>query len=214
MPHRIFLLSPARCDGERAKLLFRPEARFELATQLRTPQGAPLADVFSFLSGLYFRGKIAYARHFATAPDGVEGQWIITSDRGLIPAQTDVTLNDLRRMSTVPIDEEDRRYRLPLVRSLKSLQEQLPADCEIVLLGSVASGKYVEVLTKVLGSSRVLFPGDFVGRGDMSRGGLMLRCVDARSELTYLAIEGAVRRGQRPPKLMRRTPISSPTIPK
>lgn len=200
MPDRIFLLSPARCDGERAKLLFRTEARFELATKLRTPQGAPLADVFSFLSGLYFRGKITYARRFANPPGGVDGQWIITSNRGLLAAETDVNVNALRKMGTVPIDEEDRRYRLPLVGSVKALRDRIPQDCEIVLLGSVASGKYVEVLKDILGS-RILFPGDFVGRGDMSRGGLMLRCVHEGRELSYQPIDGAVRRGQRPAKL-------------
>jgi hypothetical protein len=48
---------------------------------------------------------------------------------------------------------------------------------------------------------RLLFPAEFVGRGDMSRGGLMLRCVDERAELTYVPVRGAVRRGMRPPKL-------------
>jgi hypothetical protein len=208
--HRLFLLSPARCDGERAKLLFRPEARFELAMKLRTPQGAALGEVFSFLSGLYFRGKLAYSRRFANPPAGIEGQLVITSNRGLVPADAEVTLADLRRMGTTAIDVEDRRYRTPLVRSLKQLRERA-ADCEIVLLGSVASGKYAEILIDVLGP-RILFPGDFVGRGDMSRGGLMLRCVDAGSELTYLPIDGSARRGSRPPKLARRMPVSSPTL--
>lgn len=188
-------------------MLFRPQARFELAMKLRTPQGAPLGDVFSFLSGLYFRGKLAYSRRFANPPAGACGQWIITSNRGLVQAETEVTLDDLRRMGKTAIDAEDRRYRTPLVRSLKQLQKDA-GDCEIVLLGSVASGKYAQILTDVLGP-RVLFPGDFVGRGDMSRGGLMLRCVDAGNELSYLPIEGAVRRGQRPPRLEARRRTTS-----
>jgi hypothetical protein len=50
---------------------------------------------------------------------------------------------------------------------------------------------------------RLHFPADFVGRGDMSRGGLMLRCVTEGRELEYAPILGATRRGARPPKLAR-----------
>src|SRR6184192_2110471 len=96
---RVFLLSPAHCGGERAKLLFRPEARFELAMKLRTPQGAPIGEVFSFLSGLYFRGKMAYAARFAAPPPGLSsGQLVITTNRGLLAAETCVTIKDLAKM--------------------------------------------------------------------------------------------------------------------
>ena len=206
MPQRIFLLSPAQCGGERAKLLFRPEARFELAMQLRTPAGAPLGDVFSFLSGLYFRGKLAYARRFACAAGGQCGQWVITTNRGLVSADESVTLTDLRKMGAVDIHPEDHRYRRPLLRAAKALCERVGDDCEIVLLGSVASGKYVDVLTKVF-RERLLFPREFLGRGDMSRGGLMLRCVDSGNELEYISVVGAVRRGVRPPKLLPRVTL-------
>ena len=202
--HRIFLLSPAHCGGERARLLFRPEARFELAQKLRTPQGAMLGEVFSFLSGLYFRGKMAYASRFADPPAGVEGQLVITTNRGLLPAETYVTLKDLARMGAVDIAADDRRYRGPLVRSVRQIGARVGEECDIVLLGSVATGKYVDVLAKHLGE-RLCFPSEFVGRGDMSRGGLMLRCVDAGQELNYLPVAGAVRRGQRPPRLEKRT---------
>ena len=74
------------------------------------------------------------------------------------------------------------------------------AECEVVLLGSIASGKYVDLLMPIFGE-RLVFPPHFVGRGDMSRGGLMLRCVDAGLELDYVPLAGAVRHGQRPPKL-------------
>src|SRR3954467_14709845 len=109
--HRIFLLSPAHCGGERAKLLFRPAARFELAMKLRTPKGAAIGEVFSFLSGLYFRGKMAYANRFAALPAAdLCGQLVITTNRGLLPAETLVTLKDLEKMGTIPIDADDRRY--------------------------------------------------------------------------------------------------------
>jgi len=207
--HRIFLLSPAHCGGERAKLIFRPEARFELAMKLRTPQGAMIGEVFSFLSGLYFRGKLAYALRFANPPPGaggaaIHGQLVITTNRGLLPAHTYVTLRDLTKMGAVDIHADERRYRAPLTRSVRALQDAIgDAACDVVLLGSVATGKYVDILSKNLGP-RLKFPSEFVGRGDMSRGGLMLRCVDEGRELTYVPVAGAVRHGQRPPKLERR----------
>ena len=63
--HRIFLLSPAYAGGERARMILRDQAQFPLARKLHEKSGAPIADVFTFLSGLYFRGKIAYANAFA-----------------------------------------------------------------------------------------------------------------------------------------------------
>ena len=69
-----------------------------------------------------------------------------------------------------------------------------------MLLGSVASAKYADLLAPVLGA-RLLFPSDFVGRGDMSRGGLMLRCVAEGRELPYVRLVGAQRHGPRPARL-------------
>ena len=45
---------------------------------------------------------------------------------------------------------------------------------QFVLLGSVATDKYVGPLLDVFGD-RLYFPATFAGRGDMSRGGLLLR---------------------------------------
>lgn len=196
---RIFLLSPAHCGGKRAGYLFNDGARFDLAQRIRQPGGVALGEVFSFVSGLYFRGKLAYASAFGRAPEGVSASLVITTNRGLIPADTSVTLADLRDMGCVDIAEDEHRYRRPLARDARALAK-VAGEPEVVLLGSVATGKYVDVLREALGR-RLLFPSEFVGRGDMSRGGLMLRCVAERKELTYVPVEGAVRHGTRPPKL-------------
>ena len=196
---KVFLLSPANCGGERAKLLFNPAAQFDLARQLRSRDGAPIGDTFAFLSGLYFRGKLAYARRFAPFPQDV---LVITSDRGLVSPDVRVTLHELRALGDVPIDARDLRYREPLERDAKALSRRAP-DAQGILLGSVASGKYVDVLLDVFGA-RLHFPADFVGRGDMSRGGLMLRAVEAGVELPYTPVSGAALRGKRPPRLQRR----------
>jgi hypothetical protein len=194
--------------------LFRPEAAFELAMQLRTPKGAPIADVFSFLSGLYFRGKVAYARAFASPPRGVrclEPAYVITPSRGLLPMDMFVTIDELLAMAEVPIDLDEPRYVEPMRRSVEALAAKVcgrgASGCEVVLLGSIATGKYVDLLLPALGD-RLKFPSEFVGRGDMSRGGLMLRCVDERRPLTYISIDGAQRRGPRPAKLLKRDPTS------
>lgn len=79
---RVFLLSPASCSGERARLVLRGDARFDLALRLRSRDGAALGEVFSFLSGLYFRGKLAYANAFARPPDDMDGVLVITPSRG------------------------------------------------------------------------------------------------------------------------------------
>jgi hypothetical protein len=198
--NRLFLLSPANSAGRRAGLLFRQKAQFDLARRLRLKQGVPIGEVFSFLSGLYFRGKLTYATAFANPPDGIPGALVITSSRGLLDARCCVTLGDLQRMAKVPIDENELRYRRSLLRSARQLHDATPADCEVVLLGSIATGKYVNVLRDVF-ADRLKFPVEFVGRGDMSRGGLMLRCASSKRELIYGPVNGAVRHGSRPPKL-------------
>jgi hypothetical protein len=197
---RIFLLSPAHCGGERAQLVFNREAAFPLARQLRQRGGAPLGDVFTFLSGLYFRGKLAYARAFEDPPPGVPGVLIITTNDGLRSPEHAVDLKTLRRYARGSIDRDNAGYRRPLLRDAGLVDAAAGPDCEVVLLGSVASGKYVDVLLDVF-EPRLLFPATFAGRGDMSRGGLMLRCVDAGRELDYVPVAGAVRHGPRPPRL-------------
>jgi hypothetical protein len=201
MAGRIFLLSPASCSGRRARLVFNPEARFDVAARLRSPGGAPLGDVFSFLSGLYFRGKLAYARRFARPPEGTAGVLVITASAGLLAADEPVTLSHLERFARVSIDTAEDRYRRPLARASRTLAERADG-CEVVLLGSIASGKYVDILGRIFGE-RLVFPADFVGRGDMSRGGLLLRRAREGRELEYRPVLGAVRHGPRPPKLPR-----------
>src|SRR5438270_9768148 len=100
---RIFLLSPAHCGGKRAELIYNDRARFELARKVRTPQGAMLGETFAFLSGLYFRGKLLYALHFAKPPKEVLGTHIITTNRGLLPPQQYVTIDELRAMGVCSI---------------------------------------------------------------------------------------------------------------
>ena len=197
---RIFLLSPAYCGGERARLFWNPRSTFELAQRLRSPEGAPLGDVFSFLSGLYFRGKLAYAREFAAPPPGVPGALVITPNEGLRSPDEPITAARLKRFARGDIDLKKRSYRQPLLRDARLIAEAAGDSYEVVLLGSVASGKYVDVLLKVFGE-RLVFPISFVGRGDMSRGGLMLRCARSGVELDYVPVAGAVRHGPRPPKL-------------
>jgi hypothetical protein len=197
---RVFLLSPARCDGERAKLLIDPEARSPLAARLREPEGVPLGEVFSFLSSLYFRGKLTYARSFAGPPHGAAPALVITAERGLVSPDEHVRRDDLLAFSRVDIAGGDERYLTPLRRDVTALARAIDDSTLVVLLGSVATGKYVDTLLDAFGE-RLVFPPAFVGRGDMSRGGLLLRQAREGRELDYVPVGGAVRRGQRPPKL-------------
>jgi hypothetical protein len=205
---RVFLLSPANCSGPRAKMLLSERAQFDLAARLRSEQGAAIGEAFAFISGLYFKGKLAYSLTFARPPEpGApltgSGALVITPTAGLRPVETGVTADALRAFAGVDIAAGDPRYHRPLLASARALDEEVGPDCDIVLLGSIASAKYVDVLMQVFGA-RLRFPIDFVGRGDMSRGGLMLRCARSGEELPYVPVEGAVRHGKRPPRL---TPI-------
>jgi hypothetical protein len=111
-----------------------------------------------------------------------------------------VTAEAIRGFARVDIAANDPRYRVPLLASATALADEIGEACEVILLGSIASAKYVDVLAEVFGE-RLLFPSEFVGRGDMSRGGLLLRCVRSGQELAYAPVRGAVRHGPRPPRL-------------
>ncbi len=189
-------------------MVLSERASFDLARRLRGAEGAAIGEVFAFVSGLYFKGKLAYALQFARPPEPGNpvtgsGALVITPSAGLRPAETRVTSEAIRAFAAVDIAANDPRYTKPLLASARALNEEIGPDCDVVLLGSIASAKYVDVLTGVFGA-RLRFPISFVGRGDMSRGGLLLRCVRSGEELEYVPVEGAVRHGPRPPRL---TPI-------
>lgn len=203
----MFIISPANLGGDRARLLFREGAASELARQVRSPAGAPLADVFSFISSLYFRGKLTYARAFGRPPPGLEAALVITPGDGLVAAHEPLTLERMSIWAGVDVDDRNDVFTAPLIAAVEALERAHGATTRFVLLGSVASNKYVRPLTRVFGD-HLLFPSQFVGRGDMSRGGLLLRAVRAGTELDYVPVEGAVRHGQRPPRLQARRPGS------
>jgi hypothetical protein len=181
--YRIFLLSPANIAAERGRLLLRDGAGFELASRLREGE-ATLGETFAFISGLYFRGKLAYALAFASPPPGLPPAFVITGGQGLVPPDTRITTAQLREMASIPIDLAEDRYRLPLEQHCRILDQIAGADCEFVLLGSLATPKYLKPIAGVL-RHRLLFPDQFIGLGDFSRGGLMLRCAREGLQLRY-----------------------------
>lgn len=185
MPPKLFLVSPANLSGLRAQQLASPRAKFDAAVRYRSAEGVPIADAFAFMSALYFRGKIAYARHFADPPDGV---LIITSGYGLVPPDWRLNEERMKRMRKIDIDVSARSYAKPLREHAGQLASMLSADAQVVLLGSVATGKYVDILKPILGPW-LRFPRVFAGLGDMARGGLMLRAVRANRELEYTTLD-------------------------
>lgn len=197
--HRVFLLSPANASGVRGKLLLAGNSQFILAQRLREAT-VTLGEVFSFISSLYFRGKLAYAERFAAPPPGAEGVHVITPAMGLLSPRTFVDLDNLRTILSGSVDAENILYRGPLERDALKLRAAVGVDTEMVLLGSIATTKYVDPLSEIFGT-RLVFPKEFVGRGDMSRGGMLLRCVRADSALTYVPVIGATKTGRRPAKL-------------
>lgn len=190
MPPKIFLLSPASLSGLRAKMLASPRASFDAAVRYRSESGVPIGDAFTFMSSLYFRGKMAYARRFAvpSAAVGGDGILIITSGFGLVPPDWSLNEERLKRMRKIDVDVATRNYVRPLRDHAQLLARALEPETQVVLLGSVATGKYVDILWPILGD-RLRFPALFAGLGDMSRGGLMLRAAREGRELEYTTLD-------------------------
>src|SRR5215467_10224067 len=201
---RVFLVSPANLAGIRAQRLFPPETTSILGQRL-IKNGVALEELFCFISSLYFRGKLAYARLFANPPRSLPGVLIIAAGLGLQPPETVVTASDVQQMSSVQVDLAHPEYRSALERDARTLRENIGSDVPVVLLGSIATQKYVEPLAEIFGE-QLLFPSAFVGRGSMSRGGLLLRCCREKVELDYVPVITTLRRGARPPRLLPRRP--------
>jgi len=178
---QVFLLSPAYCAGRRAGMLLRDGSEMPLARQLRS-EGLTLGTAFSFLSGLYFRGKLTYATAFGRVEGAEHAAYVITPTRGLQRPDEIVTAALLREFASVDVSAGNDQYRSALERDVARLHSRLPQDARVILLGSIATGKYVDVLYPTFGE-RLHYPFQFVGRGDMSRGALLLRSASAGTEL-------------------------------
>ncbi len=199
----VFLLSPANLAGKRAAMVLNPSAGFPLAQALHSSAGAPLGDVFSFVSGLYFRGKMQYSQRFGALPGGVSGGLVISPGEGLRFLHERVTAARLHEWAKVDVDAQNPAFTEELLGHCHELWRTLGESARYVLLGSVATDKYVEPLTQVF-HQRLLFPIDFVGRGDMSRGALMLRAARTGVELDYAAVVSSARNGRRAPGITTR----------
>ena len=177
-PRRILLLSPARLDGVRGRWLRSTRARGATARRLRE-EGLEIGEAFAFVSGLYFRGKLAYARRFAVAPGEA---LVIAPGYGLVALDWRLDPTRLSRMHRVGVDLRRRSYREPLAAGAAALDAE-----RVVLLGSLATGKYLDVLSPILGD-RLSFPRSFVGTGDMRRGSMLLRAAASGEELDYAGL--------------------------
>jgi hypothetical protein len=185
--HHIFLLSPANAGGERGRMLLSPRATFDIAARLRRG-AATLGETYAFVSGLYFRGKLAYSQAFAAAPTGIPGAFVIVGGMGLVIPEMVLTQDQFERIASIPIDVSEPNYREPLERACRTLDEATKQRCDFVLLGSVATLKYIEPLLSIFGE-RLLFPETFLGRGDLSRGSVMLRCAREGVPLKYVPVQ-------------------------
>jgi len=173
-------------------MLLRPDGKLELSKALRSEHGAPLGEVFSFVSSLYFRGKASYARTFGHAAGGRQSALVMTAGGGLCSLDESVTEQRLAAWQRNAVHEHNPHFTAPLVRHASELVDASSEDARFILLGSVASHKYVVPLLEVFGT-RLLYPVSFAGLGDMSRGSLLLRAIRDGIELDYEPVRLAKR---------------------
>src|SRR5687767_2693589 len=150
MSHKIFLISPASLAGIRGRAVLEGRSSAPFMEALRA-EGVRLVEVYAFISSLYFRGKLEYAVRFARPPGGIAGAWVITPTRGLVGADARVTLADLEEFASGSIETDDARYRDALRRTALHVASGLGGAGDVVLLGSIASSRYLEPLAEVFG---------------------------------------------------------------
>jgi hypothetical protein len=153
-----------------------------------------LGEVFSFLSGLYFRGKLEYARAFARPAADAWGVRIITMTDGLVSPDTLISSADLDRYADYQGSVPARTS--PLETTARALLERIGHEADVVLLGSVGTGKYSDVLTPIFGQ-QLLFPRDVLHVGQLARGAIFLQRTKELKELEYVPVADIVRRGGR-----------------
>ena len=173
--------------------LRRPESGVVLARRLRE-EGVPLGDVFSFLSGLYFRGKLEYARAFSQPGEREGGVYVITMTDGLVAPDARISAQDLERYAQW-VDGAATASRT-LEQTALDLSRRLGSDADVVLLGSVSTGKYTDLLAPIFGT-RLLFPREVLHIGQLARGALFLRRAREGPELEYVPVGEIIRAGRR-----------------
>jgi hypothetical protein len=140
--------------------------QFELATRLRGPQGASLAEVLSFLCGPGFKGKLQHAQELANPPFGVPGVLVITPGDGLKTPLERMTVEKLRCWAALPAEGSTSSLRR-LLKDAISISEAIGIDCdrcprcEVVLLGSSGS-RHRNILAEVF-DDHLQLPGEVPG---------------------------------------------------
>jgi hypothetical protein len=190
----IFLISPANMSGLRGTRLLRETGEGDVHTRLKG-EGVELGEVFAYVSSLYFRGKLAYGDAFGNAPSGSSGAYIITPSAGLMFPKTKVRLEELRAICSTEVNANNEQFCRPLENDIRRLREKCNGS-RFVLLGSIATPKYVEPLMRVL-EGDLFYPSAFVGLGNMSRGALLLQCVRTQVELDYVRPESTAKHSKR-----------------
>jgi hypothetical protein len=190
---RIFLLSPATAHGAKGKTLLEAEPRTPAARRFRE-EGMAVGDVFRYLSGLYFNGKLTYARTLGAPPSGLEGMeaLVISMTDGLLAPEMPVGPEELRRYAAAERGSEAGRRALE--EDARALASEVGDECDVVLLGALATGKYTDALLPVFGE-RLLYPRALLGLGQLDRGALLFRCVRAGTELDYAPVAAIDARG-------------------
>jgi hypothetical protein len=191
----VFLISPANMSGIRGTRLLDEAGKTDVHARLKG-EGVELGKLFTFVSSLYFRGKLAYGNAFGKTSSGRPGVYIITPGAGLISPETRVTQQELRAICRTEIDPNNELFCRPL--DIRRLRETCKGS-RFVLLGSIATPKYIEPLMRALDGD-LFYPSAFLGRGDMSRGSLLLNCVRTQVELDYVRPEPPATHSKRPRK--------------
>ena len=145
-PSRVFLLSPANCGGLRARMMLSPTAQFDAgaAAAERRRRAARRGLQLRQRPVLPRQARVrAAVRAAAGSRRPVVGRRRARHHAERGPARRRHGASRSRRSGhsrTGDIDLRNAAYRVPLEQSATALRDAIGPDCEVVLLGSIASG--------------------------------------------------------------------------
>ena len=191
-----------------ARVLWRPPCALADSVDLAlSPGGSPGRGHALARRGVRVPQRIVlprqatYASRFGRPPPSLPPALVITPTRGLQSPSLPISRSLIEEFASLDWHRPTRAFWIRSSRVRVSFVHRSSQRCAWSCSGA---SRRAGTSSRWRASSRAgcNYPAEFVGRGDMSRGGLLLRHAEEGRELDYVPLAaGLTRHGAKPPKL-------------